>query len=72
MKNFLNLIAFLGCMLIGVFTATGDIQTYIHFAGVANEMAFCFMSFMMAAVFMFSTILPDAKPQTGLDEKNKF
>jgi len=48
-------------MLIGLFTASGDIQTYIHFAGVANEMAFCFIAFMMAAVFMLSAILPDEK-----------
>ena len=48
-------------MLIGVFTASGDIQTYIHFAGVANEMAFCFIAFMMAAVFMLSAILSDEK-----------
>jgi len=50
-------------MLIGVFTASGDIQTYIHFAGVANEMAFCFIAFMMAAVFMLSAILPDEKTE---------
>ena len=61
MKNLLNVLGFLACMLIGVFTATGDIQTYIHFAGVANEMAFCFMAFMMAAVFMLSSIPPDEK-----------
>jgi amino acid transporter len=61
MKNLLNLLGFLACMLIGVFTATGDVQSFIHFSGVANEMAFCFLSFMMAAVFMLSAILPDEK-----------
>jgi len=61
MKNLLNFLGFLTCMLIGVFTATGDIQEFIHFEGVANEMGFCFLAFMMAAVFMLSTILPDEK-----------
>ena len=59
-------------MLIGVFTATGDIQTYIHFAGVLNEMAFCFGSFMLAGILMLSTILPDKTPEQGLKEKNRF
>ena len=73
MKNLLNFFGFLACMLIGFFTATGDIQTFIHFAGAANEMAFCFLSFMMAAAFMFSTILPDSpkEAKVGLDEKNR-
>ena len=61
MKNLLNVLGILSCILIGLFTASGDIQTYIHFAGVANEMAFCFIAFMMAAVFMLSAILPDEK-----------
>ena len=73
MKNLLNFLGFLACMLIGFFTATGDIQTYIHFAGVANEMAFCFMSFMLAGVFMMSAILPESKPKVkGLNQKNRF
>ena len=64
MKNLLNLLGFLACMLIGVFTASGDVQTFIPFSGVANEMAFCFLSFMMAAVFMLSAILPDEKKKS--------
>lgn len=72
MKNLLNFIGFLICMLIGVFTASGDIQTYIHFAGVANEIAFCFGSFMLAGILMLSAILPDKKPDQGLSEKNRF
>lgn len=73
MKNLLNFLGFLACMLIGFFTATGDVQSYIHFAGVANEMAFCFLAFLMAGLFMMSAILPEAKPKVkGLDEKNRF
>ena len=59
-------------MLIGVLTATGDIQTYIHFAGVLNEIAFCFGSFMLAGILMLLTVLPDKKPEHGLNEKNRF
>ena len=47
-----NLLGFLACALIGFFTLTGDIQTFIHFAGVANEMAFCLLAFVMAAGFL--------------------
>ena len=73
MKNLLNFLGFLACMLIGFFTATGDIQSYIHFAGVANEMGFCFLAFLMAGVFMMSTILPEGKPKAkGLNQKNRF
>jgi hypothetical protein len=72
MKNLLNFLGFAICMLIGIFTATGDIQTYIHFAGVANEIAFCFMSFMLAGILMLSVVLPDQKPEQGLKEKNRF
>jgi hypothetical protein len=72
MKNLLNFIGFAICMLIGVFTATGDVQTYIHFAGVLNEMAFCFGSFMLAGILMLTTILPDKTPEQGLKEKNRF
>ena len=76
MKNLLNLLGFLACMLIGVFTATGDIQKYIHFAGVANEMAFCLMAFMMAGIFMLSAILPNSEKvaikDKGLNQKNRF
>jgi hypothetical protein len=72
MKNLLNFLGFAICMLIGIFTATGDIQTYVHFAGVANEIAFCFMSFMLAGILMLSVVLPDKKPEQGLREKNTF
>ena len=47
-----NLLGFLTCALIGFFTLTGDIQTFIHFAGVANEMTFCLLAFMMAGGFL--------------------
>jgi hypothetical protein len=72
MKNLLNFLGFAICMLIGVLTATGDIQTYIHFAGVLNEIAFCFGSFMLAGILMLSAILPDKKPEQILKEKNRF
>jgi uncharacterized protein YneF (UPF0154 family) len=60
-KNLLNVLGFLAFMLIGFFTATGDILHFIKFDGVANEIAFCMISFMIAGMFMLSSILPDAK-----------
>jgi hypothetical protein len=68
MKKLAHVLGFLACMLIAVFTATGDVQTYIHFSGVDNEIAFCFLSFMMAAVFMLSAILPDEKEKVNKRE----
>jgi hypothetical protein len=68
MKNLLCLLGFLACMLIALFTASGDVQTYIHFSGVANEIAFCFLAFMMAAVFMLSAILPEEKEKVNRRE----
>lgn len=72
MKNLLNVIGFVICMLLGMLTATGHVQNHIHFAGVLNEMAFCFGSFMLAAILMLSSVLPDKKPEQGLKEKNRF
>jgi hypothetical protein len=68
MKNLLCLLGFLACMLIALFTASGDVQTFIHFSGVANEIAFCFLAFMMAAVFMLSAILPEEKEKVNRRE----
>jgi hypothetical protein len=68
MKNLLCLLGFLACMLIALFTASGDVQTFIHFSGVANEIAFCFLAFMMAAVFMLSAILPEEKEKVSRRE----
>ena len=72
MKNLLNVIGFVICMLLGMLTATGHVQNHIHCAGVLNEMAFCFGSFMLAAILMLSSVLPDKKPEQGLKEKNQF
>jgi hypothetical protein len=68
MKNLFCLLGFLACMLIAVFTASGDVQTYIHFSGMDNEIAFCFLAFMMAAVFMLSAILPEEKEKVSRRE----
>lgn len=69
MKTFLNFLGFLACMLIGFFTATGDVQTFIHFAGVANEMAFCLLAFIMAGIFMLSAILPNGE-KVAIKDRN--
>ena len=63
MKNLLNFLGFAVCMLLGVFTGTGDVQKYVKFAGVANEIAFCMIAFGMATIFMLCAILPDKKSE---------
>jgi hypothetical protein len=70
MKNLLNLIGFLACMLIGVLTMTGHIQTHVHFAGALNEMAFCFCCLMLAGIFALQVILPDM-PTKGKNQEGR-
>jgi hypothetical protein len=60
MENLLIIIGALICMLIGILTATGHIQAYIPFAGVSNEIAFCFCAFMLAGILMIC-LLPNRK-----------
>ena len=62
LSDLLNILGFLAFMLIGVLTATGNTQEYTHFNGVANEIAFCLASFVIAGMFMLCAILPDSKP----------
>jgi hypothetical protein len=63
MKNLFHVLGFLACMLIAVGTATGHVQSVISFEGAANEMAFCLLSFMGAAGFMFSALSKDIKAE---------
>ena len=40
---------------MGLGTMHGVVQSYIHFAGIDNEMAFCVMAFMIGVIcLMFS------------------
>jgi hypothetical protein len=64
MENLLIFIGALICMIIGILTATGHIQAYIPFAGVSNEMAFCFCAFMLAGILMIC-LLPNKKQRSG-------
>lgn len=61
MKHLINILGFIACMTLGLLTGIGEVQKVIHFAGVANEIAFCFLCFMMASCFMFASILPEKK-----------
>jgi hypothetical protein len=45
----------IAAFLIALFTMTGDVQNYIHFAGVANEMGFCFFALMLSVICLFSS-----------------
>jgi len=60
MENLLIFIGALICMIIGILTATGHVQAYIPFAGVSNEMAFCFCAFMLGGILMIC-LLPNRK-----------
>jgi len=64
MENLLIFIGALICMIIGILTATGHVQAYIPFAGVSNEMAFCFCAFMSAGILMIC-LLPNKKKRSG-------
>jgi uncharacterized BrkB/YihY/UPF0761 family membrane protein len=61
MKNLLCFLGFLAFTIIGVLTALGEVQDYTNFNGVANEIAFCLISFLIAGMFMLSAILPDER-----------
>jgi hypothetical protein len=63
MENLLIFIGSLICIIIGILTATGHIQAYIPFAGVSNEMAFCFCAFMLAGILLIC-LLPNKKTKT--------
>ena len=42
-------------LLVAFLTATGNIQSYIRFADVTNEIAFCFFACMLSAVLAISS-----------------
>ena len=63
MENLLILIGSLICMIIGILTATGHIQAYIHFAGELNEMVFCLFAFMLGGILLIC-LLPNKKTKT--------
>jgi len=65
MKNFILFIFFL---LIGVFTATGDVQQVIHFADPINELAFCVLSLTLAVLLLIASI-PDKENRRILNGK---
>jgi hypothetical protein len=43
---------------------TGHVQAYIPFAGVSNEMAFCFCAFMLGGILLIC-LLPNKKQRSG-------
>ena len=40
---------------IAIFTATGEVQEHIQFAGVANEMGFFFFAIMLSGLCLISS-----------------
>jgi hypothetical protein len=51
----------IAAFLIAFLTMTGTVQNYIHFAGVANEMGFCFMALMLSVTCLFSSFSKPSK-----------
>lgn len=54
MKNYQAIALVLVGFTLGVQTMNGVLQSYIHFAGVKNEMAFAFTSIMIGALGLFA------------------
>ena len=48
--DFKFLVGAVGAFAVGLGTMHGVVQNYIHFAGIENEMGFCFMSFMLGII----------------------
>ena len=51
MKNTAFFILGLVSMMLSIFTFTGNVQEFIHFSGVVNEMAFIVLCCLMSATF---------------------
>ena len=53
--DFKYLVGAISAFALGLGTMHGVVQSYIHFAGIDNEMAFCVMAFMIGVIcLMFS------------------
>jgi len=50
--DFKMLLGSLVSLSIGVGTQLGIVQNYVHFAGVENEMGFCFLSYFLGIILM--------------------
>lgn len=54
MKNYQAILLVVIGFTLGVQTMNGVLQTYIHFAGVKNEMAFAFMGILIGMCGLFA------------------
>jgi len=54
MKNYQAILLVTVGFTLGVQTMNGFLQSYIHFAGVKNEMAFAFVSILMGVMGLFA------------------
>ena len=54
MKNYQAILLVTVGFTLGVQTMSGFLQSYIHFAGVKNEMAFAFVSILMGVMGLFA------------------
>ncbi len=56
-----NLIGAMAALFVAFGTAQGTVQEYIHFAGVANEIGFCFMALLLSIALLFSSFSKASK-----------
>lgn len=54
MKNYQAILLVIVGFTFGVQTMNGVLQSYIHFAGIKNEMGFAFLSIMMGVCGLFA------------------
>jgi hypothetical protein len=55
-KRLGNLIGTITCGIITYTTAQGSFQEVVHFAGIANEIAFFLMASTLTVIFSYLTI----------------
>lgn len=56
LKRTANLIATIFFILVTIGMMQGSVQNIIHFAGVANEIGFTFMSALLVVIFATYTV----------------
>jgi hypothetical protein len=54
MKNYQAILLVIVGFTLGVQTMTGVLQSYIHFAGIKNEMAVSFVGILLGVCGLFS------------------
>jgi len=51
----------IAAFVVAFLTAQGTVQEYFQFAGVANEIAFCYTSFVLSILLLVSSFSKSSK-----------